>query len=123
MRVEATELGSTGSMATDIATGSPSFTATFQDLYHSWASALRAQCAADGTPSEELVQAALAWEQRAQNLTLSELGGAKVAARRVHAGVTVRIGGALRQISNAIGPVTFSYERIGNRDRVAMTRG
>ena len=123
LHVEVGELGSPGAMVTDVAVGSPSFTATFQDLYYSWASAIRAQCAAEGNPAQELVDAAGSWERTAQDLTLPEVGAGKVVARKVHAGVTVRIGAALRLVGNTTGPVTFSYERIGDRDRVAMTRG
>ncbi|MBI5442372.1 MAG: DUF342 domain-containing protein [Deltaproteobacteria bacterium] len=122
LRVEAGVLGSPNGMATDVAVANPAFTASFQDLYYSWAAALRAQCLAEERAGDRLVEAAGEWEKAAQDLSLSDATNGKIFAQKVHSGVSVRIGGALRQISNPVGPVIFSYERIGPRDRVAMNR-
>ena len=63
------------------------------------------------------------WEKAAGSLSPPDLSSARISTQRVHAGVTVRIATAVREIGNAVGPVAFTYEKIGERDRVAMTRG
>ncbi|MBI5018513.1 MAG: DUF342 domain-containing protein [Deltaproteobacteria bacterium] len=121
-RVVADVLGSPNSMDTEVAVGAPGFNATFHAMFQSWADALRSLPTEEG-PEETIREEAARWEKATLALTVPHLPHALIATQRVHAGVTIRIASALREIGNAVGPVSFTYEKIGDRDRVAMTRG
>jgi uncharacterized protein (DUF342 family) len=122
-RVEAHQLGSPNAMETEVAVAAASFNATFQGLYQSWAEALRSLPPDCPVPAGALQEEASRWERAASAAASVDLANARIATQRVHSGVAVRIGTALREIGNTVGPVAFTYEKIGERDRVAMARG
>jgi uncharacterized protein (DUF342 family) len=122
IRVDAAALGSANSMETEVAVGLPALSTSFQTLYQSWAEALIDANPPDETTAKELRVAANRWQQAARTPFSVDLSSVGIRAQKVHGGVEIRIGNASREIGNGCGPVTFSYEKIGERDRVAMVR-
>lgn len=122
LSVHAEILGSPNAMETEIAVAPPSLSASFQSLYQSWADALTASGHSENIAGDELRTASSRWTIATQTAPPPDLNNARILARKVCGGVAIRVGNSLREIGNACGPVTFSYERIGERDRVAMVR-
>jgi uncharacterized protein (DUF342 family) len=119
--VNAGSLGSRNAMPTEVALSLPGFTGVFQNLYKGWADLLEQESCGDG-PQEQIATAALYWREAAERVPGPESTSVKIAAHRLYAGVTVRMGTASRRIETAVGPVELAYEQIGPRGRVAMTR-
>ncbi|NTU59544.1 MAG: DUF342 domain-containing protein [Deltaproteobacteria bacterium] len=120
--IDAEALGSPNAMETEIGVALPAIANAFQTLYQSWATALAEAAAPDEADGRELKAAASRWHSAAQAVPLPDLGSVKIFAKKVHSAVGIRVGSALREIGSAFGPVTFTYEKIGERDRVAMAR-
>lgn len=116
-------LGSGNAMATEASAGAPQVVDAFRPLYLGWAKALEEAPAEGREPSPEARAEAALWRARAEALAAPDPAQARVAARTVHPGVTVRLGTASRTVDNPVGPAEFLFEKVGDRGRVALSRG
>jgi uncharacterized protein (DUF342 family) len=119
--VQVGSLGSRNAMPTEVAVGVPTSVEDFAKLYRGWADALVHSSAVQEQSAGSLEEAARRWGE-AERLPAPDPLSAKVEARWLHPGVTVRIGSASRQFDTLVGPVELAYEQIGDRGRISMTR-
>ena len=119
-RITAGEIGNPNALSTEVAVGMAPLAAAFEKLYRSWARRLEEEKPADEGPDP--AEAAQRWAERAAAVEPPDPLAALISARKVHPGVTVRMGSAVRTLESPIGPVDFSFERFGARGRVALAR-
>lgn len=119
--LEAAVLGSENAMPTAAEVGVPGCAGPFEEAYRGWAEVLEEAPEAEGWPPVA-PDAAARWRARSAAAEDPDPRAVTAEAGTVFAGVTVRIGSAARTVEHPVGPVGFTFERIGPRGRVAMAR-
>ncbi len=120
--VIAGELGAPNGIVTEVAAGTAHAANAYLDLGKEWIEELRTPPSED-TPADPLaLDAAVEMERRVERIREPDPLDAGITAGRVHPGVTVRVGPAVRKIENTVARVAFRYERMGPRGRVALER-
>ncbi|GAB4261164.1 MAG: hypothetical protein Kow0092_10540 [Deferrisomatales bacterium] len=119
-RIAAGTVGTRQGMATAVAVAVPGTVGVFQDLYNGWADRLEAS---SFDQEAELARgAARRWRTEAAGLGALNPLEARMEARMVHPGVSVRMGTAARKVESSVGPVELAFERFGDRGRIALIR-
>lgn len=120
--VEAGVLGSPGGTETEVAAGGGAAAEAFRLFFREWAAELRRRLPRGAAGPEPAWMHAHDWEGEAQRLSEAPSSRWAVRVGRVHPGVTVRIGPASRRFDALSGPAEFSYDRVGERGRIALHR-
>jgi len=115
-------LGSQNAMSTTISAATSTSSSIFTAMYREWSELLSDKSDDDEDNGEKLAAKSSEFKKIAEGIESPSPLEAAIAAEKVYAGVTVRIGTATRKIGNAVGPLDFAFERIGPLGRVALTR-
>ncbi len=120
--VTAGALGSQAGMETEVASGSGAAVESFRSLFREWGTGLRDRASGEpGGPAATWLDPGR-WEARVREVVDAGPAGWGITASRVHPGVTVRIGTASRRLDAPVGPVEFTYDRVGERGRISLHR-